>query len=125
MTGSPLIQRCHCGMAYSDYVLVELHNGAFVAKVRCVAGHVRAVPKESVPGGWFWCPVIRSYRDNLHPCARCRDDKTEYHHWAPFEFFGAEAEMWPGAWLCRGCHARWHDLMTVGRPADLWWKMGS
>jgi hypothetical protein len=42
-------------------------------------------------------------------CARCGSTSgVELHHWAPRERFGADADGWPTARLCRDCRATWY-----------------
>jgi hypothetical protein len=48
------------------------------------------------------------------PCEVCGAGGTELHHWAPRALFGEECDAWPRSWLCRGCHLRWHQLVTPG-----------
>lgn len=48
--------------------------------------------------------------DDEHPCARCDDRLTEYHHFAPGAIF-LDSDLWPGAWLCKACHTLWHSAM--------------
>lgn len=58
--------------------------------------------------------ITADYTDSLHPCARCGDRLTEYHHFAPSAIFGGyESLCWPGAWLCRECHSIWHRQMRM------------
>jgi hypothetical protein len=46
------------------------------------------------------------------PCVRCGGFGTELHHFAPRALFGQEeADLWPTAWLCSGCHDYWHRMM--------------
>lgn len=42
------------------------------------------------------------------PCVVCGEHGTQIHHFAPREVFGDEADLWPTAYLCTGCHAAWH-----------------
>lgn len=41
----------------------------------------------------------------------CPDTPTEYHHFAPSNVFGAEADLWPCLPLCRPHHLEWHRRM--------------
>jgi len=51
--------------------------------------------------------------DASNRCARCGDRECELHHWAPKGIFGNdEAEKWPKDYLCKVCHACWHQLVT-------------
>ncbi len=45
-------------------------------------------------------------------CEHCGASPAEEHHWAPRGLFGREAFDWPTSFLCRGCHMRWHDIVT-------------
>lgn len=62
-------------------------------------------------------PVMLDHREDKWanpPCERCGSHLgTEYHHWAPKHLFGAvEHHYWPGSYLCRACHDRWHNVVT-------------
>lgn len=47
------------------------------------------------------------------PCVRCGAFGTELHHFAPRAIFGPEeAELWPTAYLCGGCHRYWHATIN-------------
>lgn len=57
-------------------------------------------------------PVVLDERLSRPPCIRCGAFGTELHHFAPRAIFGKdEAELWPTAWLCTGCHDFWHRMM--------------
>ncbi len=46
-------------------------------------------------------------------CEKCNTfTYLEKHHWAPYKYFGDEADKWPTSMLCRGCHEEWHQKMT-------------
>lgn len=47
-------------------------------------------------------------------CIRCYGYGAEYHHWAPKALFREDFDKWPGDYLCRRCHDRWHTIMTPG-----------
>lgn len=56
-------------------------------------------------------PVVMDYRGER--CAVCGELGAEYHHWAPRHLFGdADAEKWPGAYLCQKHHTLWHRIVT-------------
>lgn len=58
-------------------------------------------------------PVI--HYGESRECDHCgRLEFCEYHHWAPRQFFGAECDDWPTAWLCVECHELWHE--RIGQP---------
>lgn len=59
------------------------------------------------------------YSNDEHPCARCDSTLTEYHHFAPSAIF-TDSDFWPGAWLCKRCHALWHSAMreALGHRLD-------
>jgi hypothetical protein len=48
------------------------------------------------------------------PCSYsgCTNFPTEYHHFAPSNTFGNDADNWPCAYLCRQHHHQWHRVMT-------------
>lgn len=57
------------------------------------------------------------------PCSvrGCERKPTEYHHFAPCNTFGREADDWPVMPLCREHHVDWHQRMTGyewHRPGD-------
>lgn len=60
-------------------------------------------------------------------CAKCGgDENVEYHHWAPRHLFD-DADQWPGDYLCRVCHTRWHRITTPdmartpkAKPVSYW-----
>lgn len=56
-------------------------------------------------------PVIENY-GGYNICAVCGDPLTEYNHWAPRFIFGADAERWPGDYLCKAHHDEWHARVT-------------
>lgn len=51
---------------------------------------------------------------NYDPCSvyGCQADGVEYHHFAPRNTFGLEAEDWPVMPLCREHHTEWHKRMN-------------
>jgi hypothetical protein len=60
----------------------------------------------------------RQTSSEVGPCEVCSSTaQVEIHHWAPYHLFGAEAEKWPVAKLCRRCHLRWHKIVTPNMGA--------
>lgn len=57
------------------------------------------------------------------PCvvARCETTPTEYHHFAPRNTFGPDADSWPYLPLCRTHHVEWHERMDGYR----WHRKGA
>ena len=47
------------------------------------------------------------------PCCviGCDSTDTEYHHFAPWNTFGAEANDWPVLPVCKPHHREWHSRM--------------
>ena len=58
-------------------------------------------------------PIVENYSEKF-VCVVCGKIGAENHHWAPRYLFGDECDSWPQSDLCRGCHQRWHDLVTPG-----------
>jgi hypothetical protein len=57
--------------------------------------------------------IWEDYRQRSEPCAVCKSrNGSEYHHFAPRHLFGDDADMWPGAWLCKEHHDQWHNIVT-------------
>ena len=100
-----------------DRVAIRKRNGVVVARAVCLDCS-RIHGPDLGPG--FGLTLVE---DNVStdPCARCgATDGVEYHHWAPRALFGErEATRWPGAYLCRSCHGRWHRTMNAERPPDI------
>lgn len=59
-------------------------------------------------------PVIFNYRGLYAICSvqGCGSDDVELNHFAPRAIFGAEAEAWPKAYLCRKHHREWGERVT-------------
>ncbi len=67
--------------------------------------HVLRISIESLP-------VVERFDTSTAPvCAVCGQPGVEYHHWAPRHLF-ADAELWPGDYLCAKHHRHWHDVVT-------------
>jgi hypothetical protein len=107
-----------CAHESRDFAKIRKANGQYEVKAVCVrcwdlkAGYRnRDFDLESLP-------LFRDHHGQGEPCARCGALDTELHHFAPRALFGVEeADLWPTAWLCRGCHARWHRVMREGVAA--------
>jgi hypothetical protein len=52
-------------------------------------------------------------RQDYDPCSYkgCTTTPTEYHHFGPYNTFGADADNWPCLPLCREHHQNWHHTM--------------
>jgi hypothetical protein len=63
---------------------------------------------------------LEVWKDNSkksEPCAHCgAKTGSQWHHWAPRSVF-ADADSWPGAYLCPKCHENWHIIIR-----DFDWK---
>lgn len=59
---------------------------------------------------------------NFPPCSyeNCDGWPTEYHHFAPYNTFGDDANNWPVMPLCAAHHRQWHQTMDGYR----WHKRG-
>lgn len=53
------------------------------------------------------------HSESTHVCcyAGCTSTQVEWHHFAPSNTFGAEADNFPIQPLCRAHHQHWHQLM--------------
>lgn len=46
-------------------------------------------------------------------CEHCGSyTAVQWHHWAPWHLFGADANDWPISPLCAICHRHWHAIVT-------------
>jgi len=73
----------------------------YIAKRKLIAAGINP---DNVP----YHHVKRDYKN----CDVCSKEGAELHHWAPYAYFGNEAEKWPTSYLCQKCHVRWHQLVT-------------
>ena len=103
----------------SEIGVVVTANGGVQYKARCIGcGNsdailpVRFIKQYLSDGGTFaW------YRANppkeTQPCAHrdCSRPGEEWHHFAPRNTFGIEADDWPVELLCKGHHREWHNRM--------------
>lgn len=89
-------------------------NGVTQYRRRCIDCGLAHGVKHAQVGPGEAAVMTANYTDQNHPCARCDNHHTEYHHFAPQAIFGSyEADCWPGAWLCRECHSIWHRQMRM------------
>lgn len=65
-------------------------------------------------------PVIHDYREN-HSCEVCHAIGAEYHHWFPQCFYDdiSDHNDWPGSYLCKDCHDKWHEIVTWYLPGRI------
>lgn len=109
--------------------LVTCANGTQQVKMQCNHCGFRSSPlpyrlvrawgirREDI--GW---EKANDLRTEYAPCVfeGCIVTPTEYHHFAPRNTFGDEADLWPVAPLCRAHHVEWHQRMDGYR----WQKPG-
>lgn len=79
---------------------------------RCGQGR-RSVPFRSMADNGISpedLPLLADYRRDY--CERCGELGAQLHHMAPQARF-EDADNWPLAYLCQGCHARWHTVMNA------------
>lgn len=111
----------HCG---GDIVLYRQinGNGAQVIVARCckcdrIPNRKQPfLPKADYPH-WESFPLYQDNMKHSEPCAvrGCDRRDTEYHHFAPRALFGAEADDYPGAYLCQEHHDKWHKVTKTGK----------
>lgn len=89
----------------------RVSNGQRNYYLRCGGCDSNVPIKNALVPDWAKTATPNSdYTSDKHPCARCDNHLTEYHHFAPRAIF-ADADFWPGAWLCKACHTLWHGAM--------------
>lgn len=101
------------------YQLVVAANGIGQIRVRCADCNQPCgfLPRDVwrnwqaagavLSGGQVNAPTVYppcSYKD-------CDIKPTEYHHFAPYNTFGNDADSWPYLPLCREHHHQWHRTM--------------
>jgi hypothetical protein len=105
---------CDCGAPFNIVVVVSA-NGCRQYRLCCSqCGKVcdRAILKSKLDARTLArSPIIRRNNHDCE-CARCGNPATELHHWAPFEVFKAEFDLWPTSYLCLDCHRRWLEMMS-------------
>lgn len=97
---------------------VIIHRGGIQVKRRCITCNtiVGPIPKQAV---WEWfgdlgTPLIRAGYNEAYPdCSHrnCTEPGVDYHHFAPWNTFGSDADNWPVMPLCRSHHVEWHQRM--------------
>lgn len=111
-----------------EFGFVVLSNGVVQFRTRCrECGHTSTALPNGLARGWgltavdFTWEQINPPRDH-EPCSvrDCRMTPTEYHHFAPYNTFGAAANNWPILPLCRDHHVEWHQRMN----GYLWHRKG-
>lgn len=68
--------------------------------------------------------IVDARQQNIYPACSvsgCADEGREFHHFAPRNTFGREAEAWPVLPLCRPHHLDWHQRMDGYR----WHRQGA
>lgn len=88
-------------------------------KLRCRACNTTGSPVgRSLLEAWGYTPDSLEWHQvnearQYDPCSvkDCATTPTEYHHFAPRNIFGAEADEWPYLPLCRPHHVEWHQRM--------------
>jgi len=90
----------------------------FKLKCRGCGATTGALPHVLVAQWGFGASDIVRVRQNEpyahEPCSylRCDAATTEYHHFAPYNTFGNDANNWPVMPLCREHHQEWHRRMS-------------
>lgn len=103
-----------------DLGIVVLGNGRPQLRMRCrTCGATSGALPYALIGPWglkisdvAWERVNK--RAEYEPCSvrGCQSKETEYHHFAPYNTFGREADDWPVMPLCREHHVEWHRRMN-------------
>ena len=117
-----LLNWCSCPTDVIELVAVATGSGHRQYRACCLrCGHstTRNIPHNALSQHEReWARVIRQNEPRSQQQARCERcgemGAVELHHWAPRALF-EDCHRWPTAWLCQGCHARWHQIMN--RPA--------
>jgi hypothetical protein len=108
---------------YALYCVTRGRRGSFIPKHIAAAIaeqhgiHVDEIPvfRDNRPG----CCDGSGCADCVHECCEVCGSFTavQYHHWAPWYLFGADANDWPTSFLCALCHRRWHSIVTPNMHA--------
>lgn len=102
--------------------VVIQRNGAKAAKRLCDScgeTHGGSIAYAALGAHIDTFPVIRDNRALDETCEVCSSaEGVEWHHYAPWHLFGAEAEAWPKGLLCVRCHRRWHQTTRTGSYYD-------
>jgi hypothetical protein len=76
------------------------------------------IKKRNFPPEFWERALLKDYTQNVK-CVVCGNDGAERHHFAPqalAEYFGANWDKWPTAYLCTHCHQLWHKATTPFLP---------
>lgn len=91
-------------------------DGGYHVSIKHNGQHIIGHPffsRKAIPSEIFDNLTIEDdYSLNNPPCARCKANGTQLHHWAPKALF-EDAETWPQDYLCKKCHDRWHLTLTI------------
>lgn len=124
----------HCARCRKEtaqhLVLKEISSGAAHCVWWCISGDHGAacgtsISKEHLLRHGIDIEALPFKPADKPRCAKCAGRGAELHHWAPKELFGKEADNWPKDYLCKDCHAFWHN--TIKRVKDAvalrgdWW----
>jgi hypothetical protein len=98
---------------------VTCANGAIQVKMRCNAcGSKSGALPYLVVREWgiseddcLWQVVNPPYEHQPCVVEDCGAVPTEWHHFAPRNTFGTEADLWPVLPLCVAHHRAWHQRM--------------
>lgn len=117
------LQQTECPNCHADIILGKTIMGNGLYHVKAVCYICGANVKGN--GGWFkksvmpqeildGLAVFDDYSKNAERCAvkGCTEIGSEYHHWAPKEFFPDTSEQWPTSYLCKKHHDEWHKKIT-------------
>lgn len=102
-----------CGWDLGRRVAQRHANGAYGIRHQCAqCGRLSAYFTHRRDYEPWSLPLVDDYVGSSPPCERCRDPRSEWHHWAPQSIFD-DSEEWPGSWLCPVCHAEWHQRTGI------------
>lgn len=103
-----------------DLEMLKASNGRISFHLRCRGCGYRssAMPFRLLPE-WNLDPQRDVARVQINPPGTyapcvvkgCYVTPTEYHHFSPYNTFGADADSWPVLPLCRPHHVEWHQRM--------------
>ena len=106
--------------SHDTYREVVQGNGARMIRVACGACEKKIgfLPFDVwrrwvASGAMLTLPSIVHDPREHEPCSYsgCTNMPTEYHHFAPRNTFGDDADNWVCGYLCRPHHRQWHQTM--------------
>lgn len=104
----------NCRHEKFEIVQVIRTSGAPDLRRECLdCGHLSNGVRHDAVSNVAALRVAQDYRLTVPPCCVCGVRGVELHHWAPRVLFPNEYDIWPTAWLCPKCHARWHNTMRT------------